>query len=126
MKDISDATDLMATAREALLQEILPALPREQRYAGLMVANVLAIAAREIQAGRDAADGESSRLFELLEGASASARGLPPLRRALAQAIRTGRFDDGERRAACAAHLARTAADWVAISNPKALRKEAS
>ena len=47
MKDISDAEDLMATARDALLNELLPALPKDRRYAALMIANAMAIAARE-------------------------------------------------------------------------------
>ena len=33
MKDISDAADLMTTAREALLRDLLPALTGERRYA---------------------------------------------------------------------------------------------
>ena len=33
MRDISDAADLMTTAREALLRDLLPALTGERRYA---------------------------------------------------------------------------------------------
>ena len=47
MRDISDAADLMTTAREALLRDLLPALSGERRYAALMIANGMAIAARE-------------------------------------------------------------------------------
>ena len=36
MRDISDAADLMTTAREALLRDLLPALSGERRYAALM------------------------------------------------------------------------------------------
>ena len=39
MRDISDAADLMTTAREALLRDLLPALSGERRYAALMIAN---------------------------------------------------------------------------------------
>ncbi len=46
MNDISDAADLIATAREALLNELLPALAKEQRYVGLMIGNAMAIALR--------------------------------------------------------------------------------
>jgi uncharacterized protein DUF6285 len=127
MKSISDAADLIATARQALLDELLPRLPKDQRYAGLMIANAMAIALREQRAGADAASGESTRIAALLGGASLS--GAPPdedmlasQRRALRNAIRAGTFDDGERTAVLTAHLLRTAADWVAISNPKALR----
>ena len=41
MKDISDAEVLMATARDALLNELLPALPKDRRYAALMIANAM-------------------------------------------------------------------------------------
>ena len=74
--------------------------------------------------------GEAERTAALL-----AAGGIPPrrdtepgagapreLRRALCAAIRAGRFDEPAASAALMAHLTRTAADWVAISNPKALR----
>jgi len=127
MKNISDAADLIATARQTLLDELLPRLPKDQRYAGLMIANAMAIALREQRAGADAAHGESTRIAALLGDASLSGTSpdedmLASQRRALCAAIRAGSFDDGERTAALTAHLLRTAADWVAISNPKALR----
>jgi len=134
MKNISDAADLMATARDALLREILPALPKDHRYAGLMIANVMAIAAREHDSGPGAARREAERLRVLLaagapvqapqEEGDIASEDLCGLRRALGTAIRIGRFDDGPRAAALAAHLKQTAVDWVAISNPKALRAD--
>jgi len=54
MSDISDAADLLATAREALAHELLPLLPKERRYVGLMIGNVIGIAIRELQAARPA------------------------------------------------------------------------
>jgi hypothetical protein len=132
MKDISDATDLIATAREALLNELLPTLAKEQRYAGLMIANAMAIALRESRVGADAIRNEIDRVRELIVGIkseirqskSSGARSeLAVLRRTLSAAIREGEFDDA-RAPALMAHLVRTAADWVAISNPKALRAE--
>ena len=105
---------------------MLPALPKDQRYAGLMIANVMAIAAREHRSGRDAAEGEAQRLRELLAAVGTDAGGeLPALRRRLSLAIRDGRFDQGAHETELQAHLAQTAADWVAISNPKALRADA-
>jgi hypothetical protein len=124
----------MATAREALLSELLPALPKERRYVGLMIANVMAIAAREHRLGYDAAQGEAARLRNLLgvhqdPGAAAAGPGLPAdlsaLRAAARAAIRAGDFDAPPRAAALGAALLHTAADWVAISNPKALRGDA-
>jgi hypothetical protein len=130
MKDISDAADLIATAREALLNGLLPTLTKDQRYAGLMIANAMAIALREHGSSLDAGREEIGRLRKLLADAgfsmahSVSAENeLPLLRRTLSEAIRRGQFD-GVGAASLQAHLARTAADWVAISNPKALRAE--
>lgn len=133
MKDISDAIDLIATARELLLRDLLPTLPKDRRYAGLMVANAMAIAMREQASGDVAAHDEAARLRELFfdmplnirpAEAKDSAVELSVLRRAVCTAIRAGRFDGGARASALIAHLAQTAADWVAISNPKALREQ--
>ena len=132
MKDIADAADLLVTARDVLLRELLPALPKEHRYAGLMVANVMAIAAREQQTGLDVTRREIRQLRNLLAetgvvdfmSTADEASELPMLRRALCRAIRSDGFGDARREAALVAHLQRTAADWVAISNPKALRPE--
>jgi len=129
MRDISDAADLMTTAREALLRDVLPALSGERRYAALMIANGMAIAAREHRLGTDASRNEAARLRNLLAllprnaaatGGDSPTSDLPALRKAICEAIRAGRFDAHEDAAGTA--LAHTAADWVAISNPKALR----
>ena len=66
MKDISDAVDLMTTAREVLLRDLLPTLPKNRRYAGLMIANDMAIGLREQTSGMTAARGEITRLRKLL------------------------------------------------------------
>jgi hypothetical protein len=66
MKDISDAADLIATARDALLNDLLPRLPKDQRYTGLMIANAMAIALREQRSSADAMRDESGRLHKLL------------------------------------------------------------
>ncbi len=132
MKDISDAADLIATAREALLSELLPTLAKEQRYIGLMIGNAMAIALRESRSGVDATHGEVTRIRKLLEGTRSAtwesgpagvASELPLLRRRLCAAIRDGEFDHAHE-PALTAHLVQTASDWVAISNPKALRPE--
>ena len=129
MRDISDAADLMTTAREALLRDLLPALTGERRYAALMIANGMAIAAREHRLGTDAARNEAARLRNLLELVphddaakrdDKSTGDLSTLRSDVSAAIRAGAFDADEREVGHS--LAHTAADWVAISNPKALR----
>jgi hypothetical protein len=113
-----------------LTHELLPLLPKERRYVGLMIGNVIGIAARELSAGAVAMTSEAGRATKLLADldappplqAEAGAEALPALRRALSAAIRVGRFDEAPASTALMAHLTRTAADWVAISNPKALR----
>jgi len=130
VNNISDAADLLATAREALTHELLPLLPKERRYVGLMIGNVIGIAARELSAGAVAMAAEAGRASKLLAShdvsrpleAEAGAEALSALRRTLGVAIRGGRFDEPPASTALMAHLTRTAADWVAISNPKALR----
>jgi hypothetical protein len=132
MKDISNAADLIATARDALLNDLLPRLQKEQRYTGLMIANAMAIALREQQSGADVMRGETTRIRKLLAsvGSNEQAPGdarpdeLQVLRRNLCRAIRTGQFDDDSHSPALVENLGRTAADWLAISNPKALRTD--
>jgi hypothetical protein len=51
MLEKPDALDLLATAREVVLKELLPALPPEKGFAARMVANAMGIAVRAMQAG---------------------------------------------------------------------------
>jgi len=125
MKDISDGADLMTTAREALLRELLPVLPAEHKYSALMIANAMAIAAREHRLGPDAGQSETARLQNLLadcELPAAPSSDSHALRRILCSAIRAGRFDEPARATRLTQALMHTAEAWVAISNPKALR----
>ncbi|MCC7425802.1 MAG: hypothetical protein IT557_02755 [Alphaproteobacteria bacterium] len=48
--DRPDAAELLAIARTTLMTEIVPALSGEQRLAGLMIANALGLAGREVAA----------------------------------------------------------------------------
>ncbi|PWS37110.1 hypothetical protein DFH01_09565 [Falsiroseomonas bella] len=75
MLEKPDGPDLLATAREVLLKELLPALPPDKVFAARMVANAMAIAAREAQA----------------DTAAVPARDLAQLSRE----IRAGRHDPG-------------------------------
>ena len=90
---------VLAAARAALAAEILPALPAGLRYTGLMVANALAIAERELIAGDTAAGAERERVRALLAehsdpaAAETLAAALARYNRHLAGDIRAGRFD---------------------------------
>lgn len=134
MSDVSDASELLAIARESVLRELVPALPAEQRYVARMIANAIAIASREHAAAAPALACEAGRLRKLLAAQSVVAPAEPTaqqdertgaLRQALAAAIRRGAFDEPVHRRALREHLLRTAEDQVAISNPRALASPA-
>jgi hypothetical protein len=125
MRHDPKAADLLETARTVLREAILPQLPPSARYQALMVANAMAIAARQIAAGERPVEEAGRRL--------AAIHGVPPepgldlegLERRLAADLRRGAFDEpGEAREAVFDHLWRTACDRAAESNPKALRRE--
>jgi hypothetical protein len=124
MNDRPDATELLEIARRTLLDDVLPRLPDDLRYSALMIANAMAIAAREHAAGDTDAIAELARLQGLygepqqaLAG-SALRTALSGYNRRLAADIRAGRCDGwlGLR-----GHLAQTTADKVTVANPKAL-----
>ncbi|HJU22860.1 MAG TPA: phosphotransferase family protein [Casimicrobiaceae bacterium] len=125
--DISDAADLLATARESLLGDIVPSInASKQRYNALMTANAMAIAAREVSLGDETARREAERLRSLIAGLNSPDEPKPAdlrdIRRIVCAAIRAGRFDDALHANALAAALIDNATDRVAISNPRALR----
>ena len=110
---------LLEAARRLLLDELLALLPAERRYDGLMIANAMAIAARELRdagAGAEAAAQRLSAFYE--DGTSAT----ETLARRLVADIRAGRFDDGPARERLVRLLRAELSDRLAISNPKALR----
>ncbi len=126
MNDRPDARELLGAARDAFTAEILPVLPEALRYTGLMIANALAIAQREIEAGDASARAEHARLCRLFSGAPEALAGealygaLAVYNQRLSHDIRVGRFD-GRERAALLEHLRRTTEEKLAVSNPKAL-----
>jgi len=127
MNDRPDAAELLEIARKTLVDDVLPRLPQELRYTGLMIANAMAIAARERSAGEADAQAELARIGTLLDERPGTQAGealhaaLMDYNRRLAEAIRAGRFD-GPQRAALHDHLRKTATDKLAVANPKALK----
>lgn len=119
MNTCPDASELLAIARQTLLDELLPQLPGNLRYQALMVANAMAIAGRECAQGEQAQAAETQQLAVLLENIPASSADIP---HALCRAIRQGRFDTpgGEQERLLSALSAITRAR-LSISNPKAL-----
>jgi hypothetical protein len=114
-----DANELLAIARQTLLDELLPQLPGRLRYQALMVANAMAIAGREYLEGETAQATEARLLGGLLDDDQAS---LTDARQALCRAIRLGRFDEpGSEQDRLLSALSAITRARLSISNPKAL-----
>jgi len=122
-----NAAELLRVARKLLRQDLLDEVPAERRYEALMVANAMAIAAREAEAG-DADMREELRMLEELygekivaESGSHPADKVVALNRRLAKNIRNGELDgacaQGVRALLRAQVIAR-----LRISNPKFLK----
>ena len=116
MSDRPGALALLGQARRSLLEELLPLLPEDKRYDALMIANAMAIATREIEAGAGSDAEERADLRELFADAGPDG-GYGKAR--LAREIRAGRRD-GE--AAVHRVLTASAVRRQRINNPKALK----
>jgi hypothetical protein len=129
MSERPEAADLLEEARRTLLEVLLPLLPPDRRYDGLMVANALAIASREARGGDDLLRQEATLLAALLHASGAADGPLQALRatlrdleRQLAQELRRGVYDSpGPRRDAVRAYLRAATEGRVRVSNPKVL-----
>ena len=116
-REAPEGASLLATARDALLREILPKLSGADAFTARMIANAMAIAARE--AVQDDAWVATTRAsMQRLTGTSDAPD------RALAAAIRAGAYDPGSAHHAEVAALLRNAARMrCAISAPRVLGK---
>lgn len=124
MSDRPTGQDLLLTAREELMKRLLPALPADLRYQALMVANAMAIAARELEAGHAGDAREMTGLQKILEGEELDMEGS---RKKLCAQIRAGRFDAGKPgHKMLLQHLVETTRDKLVISNPKMLASKAA
>ena len=132
MRDCPDAASLLNVAREVVRKALVPNLPAGLRYQGLMVANALAIAARQFAAATVSERAEVDQVADLLgesavalptDAVSASERSaLVEVNRRLRQEIRAGRYDPGQPLAGrLMEHLRRTTRVKLQESNPKAL-----
>jgi hypothetical protein len=125
MTDHPDGAALLEEARRTLLEVLLPLLPPERRYDGLMVANAMAIAAREAAQGDAALREAVQQLSALFPAASAGEdprAHLRELEARLSGEIRAGLCDaPGVRRDAVRDYLRRSVIARARVSNPKAL-----
>ena len=116
-REAPEGPSLLATARDALLQEILPKLSGTDAFTARMIANAMAIAAREA-AQHGAWVEEIRAAMQRLTGATEAPD------HAFAAAIRASAFDPGSAHHTEAAALLRAAARMrCAISAPRVLGK---
>ncbi|MGQ7819056.1 DUF6285 domain-containing protein [Metapseudomonas furukawaii] len=117
-----DATELLTTARCLLLEGLLPALPSELGYEARMIASALAMAAREIELGPQAAELEEGALAHVLEPHGLAGLTREDARALLSQFIREGVFDrPGPDRQRLLEALGAITRARLRISNPKVL-----
>ena len=113
MSHLHATGDLLAVARDALRERVIPRLDGEGRYEAAMVANAMAIAAREVALG-PAIRAEEQALLAEFYGTVAS---LAELRRRLCRDLRAGRIAD-PKAGGLRELLARFVHARLAISNP--------
>ncbi len=111
------APDMLQTARQLLLDELLPALPGDLHYQARMIANAMIIAARDQQKGTSCMAEERRQLQTLLDKPNNT--DLTSLRKHLAAAIRQGSFDTHPQLHQGLREINRS---QLAINNPKAVR----
>jgi Domain of unknown function (DUF6285) len=129
MRDKPDGAALLKAARAVLTEELLEELPEAARYQARMVANALAIAAREIADGERHLEVERKILAEFYDEAPTPIGriGAEPLDEALARLnwwlvaeIRAGRRDGDTR---VHTMLRDSVIGRLRLANPKVLRE---
>jgi hypothetical protein len=91
MQDRPTAPDLLESVAEYLFGELRPEVPREQRFKVLVAANVCAVVAREIRAGKEP-DEQDLALFNELLGEETS--DVHAAAAELSRRLRSGELDD--------------------------------
>ena len=120
MREPPQAPNLLATAREVVLNDLLPHLPEAQKFAARMVANAMAIAAREAAQDPSWPAGMAREIAQAMDYPAAAPP--PDVLRRFARDIRAGACDPGTPRHDDAARLLRQMARLrCAVSAPRAL-----
>jgi Domain of unknown function (DUF6285) len=113
MAERPTTVELVEAVREFLERDVMSAVEGRVAFHTRVAVNVLGVVERELRLGTDHAAAEQARLVALL-GHDGDR---DDLRRELAAAIRSGDLDD--RRAEVLEALQATAADGLAVANPK-------
>ena len=100
MRDLPATVDLLALARELLLDELAPLLPPERRRDAHLIATTMAIAAREMRAGERWAAAVGAALAAFYKAPAAESEA--DLLARLAVDLRNGAFETSPSRAAAA------------------------
>jgi hypothetical protein len=127
MNNAPDGAELLRVAQKVLREHLLPGIAENHRYQALMVANAMAIAARELKAGETDLHQELRMLTQLYGDTMVGESGnsvkdkVASLNKRLAKDIRSGVLDG-----ACAqgvrALLKAQVKARLRISNPKYLK----
>ena len=115
-----NGSELLAVARRTLLDQLLPLLPAANSYEALMVANAMAMAARELDSqGRDESEAQILQFYRRigLEGTQDATE------RGLAELIRKKAIHPSQHGLLHPLLLTLTR-DKLAITNPKQLDKQ--
>ena len=113
--DRPNVAELVEAVREFLTDHVGPNVDGQLAFHTRVAVNALAIVERTLAQGGAMDEAELLRLKELLHQDG----NLEEMNAALARAIRAGEMDD--QRAALLAHLRLTAADKIALANPRYL-----
>ncbi len=129
MQDRPSAAELLRIARQTLADDLLPLLPEERKLDARIIANVIAIAAREAAFGDAPLRAELARLAAIYGDAPPPdeplAATVERLSRRLAADIRRGAFDaDATKLAEARAHLLETTLQKLRTNNPRYLEAE--
>jgi uncharacterized protein DUF6285 len=124
MRDGPDSAELLEVARARLMEELLPALPPENKYSALMIAAAMAIAIRELKNGDAPQTEERDMLCKLLGVGDPADVSMLDLNRRFAAGLRGGEFDPATPGHESALRVLRHATlSNLRESNPKYLRK---
>jgi hypothetical protein len=121
MCDLPTGPSLLALARDVLLNELLPLLPEEARLDARLVANSMAIAARESVGAAKLADDILNELAALYDEQPGKEADADELLRRFARDLRIGAFEEPSRN--CQAHeiLWRLTIAKLRLANPRFL-----
>lgn len=132
MQDRPTYDELLAAIETFLDKEIVPNVPGSRGFHARVAANALRIVRRELAQREDQLLAEWQGLDELLGTAerpatiAALADALHERNRQLADRIRRGDADEGDFAVQVRAHVHRTAADKLRVSDPGLLERSAS